>query len=526
MIPLFKVFMAPAICERVNKVLMSGMIAQGPVVAEYEQALQRYFNNPRLLTLNSATSGLTLAYRLLNLPPGTTVLSTPLTCTATNWPILANNLRIKWVDVDTNTCNMDLDDLERKLDKTTRVVSFVHWGGSPLDLARLEEIKDKYEARYNQELYVIEDCAHAFGALFKGAKIGSPSRNICVFSTQAIKHLTTIDGGFITLPTDELYERAKKLRWFGIDRLARTTEGGDFRLEPDVKEWGYKFNMNDVNASVGLGNLPYIDKNIEHARELARFYDTELGAVEGACPLKQARDAESSYWIYTIRIVDKYEFIAFMKENGVMCSQVHNRNDQHSCVAEYRAELPQLNQLEQEIVCIPCGWWVSMGDARRIVDLVKQWCSSRSTTNEPVVISQLSPKDDFKEYFSVLAQLNGQNAADFTRVTFQQRLYYQTLMGQSIFVAKINKKIVGTAKLVIEPKFFDPIGHIEDVVVAQEYRGKGVGRALIQRALEKAKEEKCYKVVLEHNGRVAPFYEALGFKRCTEAVVYRAEHSV
>ena len=153
-IQLFKVHMNPNAKVEVGKILDSGYIGQGPKVEEFEEKLNEYFNSDRVVTLNSGTSGLHLALHLLKKPsnsvtadgysviernwPGLKeddeVLATALTCTASNWPILANGLKIKWVDVDEKTLNMDLDDLERKITSKTKVIIAVHWGGYPLDL--------------------------------------------------------------------------------------------------------------------------------------------------------------------------------------------------------------------------------------------------------------------------------------------------------------------------------------------------------------------------------------------------------
>ncbi|KAL3902050.1 MAG: hypothetical protein SGPRY_012197, partial [Prymnesium sp.] len=183
-IPLFKVFMAPPaeLDAPVLDVLHSGFVTQGPKVEHFEEMLRRFFGNPRVLTLNSATSGLHLAFHLLAKPddawPGLMenideVLSCPLTCTASNWPVLANRLRIKWVDVDPATCSMDLDDLEAKLSPTTKVILLVHWGGTPVDLDRVARIQQVCFDKYGFRPQVVEDCAHAFGAEHKQLKLGN-----------------------------------------------------------------------------------------------------------------------------------------------------------------------------------------------------------------------------------------------------------------------------------------------------------------------------------------------------------------
>jgi len=143
-IVLFKVFMSEDVLQPLNEVLMSGYIGQGAKVDEFEGVLADYFGNQQLVTVNAATSALHLSAHLLKTPsadgswpglqPGDEVLTSALTCTATNWALLANGLKLKWVDVDPDTCNMDLDDLERKLSPATKLITVVHWGGYPNDL--------------------------------------------------------------------------------------------------------------------------------------------------------------------------------------------------------------------------------------------------------------------------------------------------------------------------------------------------------------------------------------------------------
>jgi dTDP-4-amino-4,6-dideoxygalactose transaminase len=372
MLQLFKVFMHESVPCDVSRVLSCGLVTQGPKVEEFEGALRDWFQHPYILTLNSATSGLTLALRMLNLKEHDEVLASPLTCTATNWPILANGLLIKWVDVDPHTCNMNLDDLKSKITYKTKAVLFVHWGGSPVDLDKVDEIKSYTKATFGHDLHVIEDCAHAFGAEYNGAKIGTHG-NICVFSLQAIKHLTTGDGGLLFLPNPTMYERAKLLRWYGISREQRSG-GGDFRLESDVVEWGYKFHMNDINATIGLSNLPHIEANLEQVRRNVSYYKDALADVDGVTLLHESPNSVSSYWIYTIKVNRKSEFIQFMKSKSVIVSQVHNRNDLHSCVAQFKCHLPILDQLEKDIICIPCGWWITENDREHVVRCIKEFC--------------------------------------------------------------------------------------------------------------------------------------------------------
>lgn len=376
MLSLFKVFMSQDVIQPTIDTIMSGFITQGPRVEEFEEKLQTMFNYPYILTLNSATSGLTLALRLikdrLSLTSSSEVLCTPLTCMATNEPVLTNDLKIKWVDVDPDTNNISLTDLESKITENTKVILFVHWGGMPVNLDELNKICDRAEYKYGTRPLIIEDCAHSFLSTYNDKLIGTHG-NYAVFSLQAIKQLTTGDGGLIFLPNKEEYERAKLLRWFGIDRDKRNYKRKDLRMENDVIDWGYKFHMNDINATIGIYNLPHIPDLIEKARINAKYYDQVLSELNikysGAIKLYN-KYGNPSYWLYTIKIKDRDKFIEYMKDNNIMCSQVHRRNDVHTCFSKFKTSLPNLDKINEEIVCIPVGWYVTKEQCKNIVKLI------------------------------------------------------------------------------------------------------------------------------------------------------------
>jgi dTDP-4-amino-4,6-dideoxy-D-glucose/dTDP-4-amino-2,4-dideoxy-beta-L-xylose transaminase len=377
-IPLFKVAMSDSAPAAVSEVLTSGQIGQGAKVKEFEQKLAERIGSPRVATVNSATSGLHLAVHLAcditrgraraaGVPDGPEeVLSTPFTMEATNWAILANNQNIRWVDVDPNTLNVNLDDLERKISRATRAIVVVHFAGYSVDLNRLSAILDRAESTFGFRPMVIEDCAHAWGATYGGAHLGTHG-NIAVFSFQAIKHLTCSDGGMVVLPEDDLLRRAKLLRWFGIDREVPDR----LRNPPDVAEFGFKFHMTDVNATIGLSNLDLTDKTVARHRENAAFFDAELADVPGLTLTERASDRQSSFWVYPIRVERQDAFAKRLTDAGIMVNQVHQRNDIHSCVRRFSALLPGLDQVSEQMICLPVGWWVSDEDRRHIVDSIR-----------------------------------------------------------------------------------------------------------------------------------------------------------
>lgn len=377
MIPLFKVFMSPDVVEPVGKVLMSGMITQAKQVEKFEKDLKDFFRNTKVLTLNSATSGLTLAVRLLGLAPDDVVLAPSLTCFASTAAIMAAHGNLRWIDADPLTANVCMRDLKSKLSSNTKAVVVVHWAGNPVDLDALRELQEYSMDRFGFKPVIIQDCAHAFGATYDGVPVGGESGldTMCVFSTQAIKHLTTGDGGIITFSgkCQELHDRCKLLRWYGIDRDKRS--GGDFRLEPDIEEWGYKFHMNDISATIGIHNLPHISELLKkNKKNFLKFFESFKDLKNIFCVCENPK-SESSHWLMTLRILGgkKEQFMKDAKEAGITVSQVHNRNDIHSCVEKFKEPLPQLDKLETELVCIPVGWWLEEADRETIIDFCTTW---------------------------------------------------------------------------------------------------------------------------------------------------------
>jgi dTDP-4-amino-4,6-dideoxygalactose transaminase len=387
-IPLFKVFMSGESIILTGETLRSGFIGQGPRVEQFEEQLKKHFKHDYVLTVNSATSAEHLALHMLKEPkvniegygvafaeskwpgiqPGDEILTTPLTCTATNFPILANGFKIKWVDIDPETLNMDLDDLARKITSKTKAIFVVHWGGYPIDLDRLKEIQHQAHVTFGFKPAIIEDCAHAMGSKYKGRLIGTHG-NISTFSLQAIKHVTSGDGGILVLPHYDLYRRGKLLRWYGIDR---ENNRKDFRCEADIPEYGFKFHMNDINASIGIGNFKKMEEIVVNHQRNAAYYDSELKNIPGITLLKRHDDRESAFWIYSLLVERRDDFMEHMKKHGIATSQVHERNDIHSCVREYKTILPNLDKTVRQISSIPVGWWVTKEDREYIVETIKK----------------------------------------------------------------------------------------------------------------------------------------------------------
>ena len=507
MIPLFKVCMnnTDEFKQDLFKTITSGFITQGQKVEDFEAKLKEYLRHDNILTLNSGTSALTLAFRLLNLSSDDEVISTPLTCVATNFSILANNLKIKWADIDPNTLNVDLEDVKKKLTSKTKVLCFVHWGGNIIDYDKLNEVKSYAKSQFNIDLKVVEDCAHTFSPYV------DMKNNICIFSLQAIKHLTTVDGGILSVPNKELYERGKLLRWYGVDRDPSRRK--DFRIEEDIPEWGYKFHMNDVNATIGLHNLALVDENIRIMRENANYYNTHLQGLSSVNLLNYNKN--SVYWLYTLLVKNRDNFVEYMKYKGIQASKVHKRNDGHTCLNDFKCDLPLLDDLEKYYVCIPVGWWVNNIQLDHIKDCIYKWDKIHKITIRDV------NSDDFDSIKLLQKTLNNYTI-DYDKEEFVNRL--QRIKNTDIIkLAEIENKVVGMAKLNIETKFTENVGKIEDVVVLAEYRGNNISNMIIKELIQEAKNKKCYKIVLSCKDKYTTTYQKSGFVKADNCMILRLE---
>jgi perosamine synthetase len=343
---------------KLEEVLYSGYVAQGEVVEQFERAFEDYIGEGYTLSLNSGTAALHIALLLAGVEPGSEVISTALTAEPTNVAIKMTGATIKWADIDYNTGNICPDSIEKAITAKTKAIIVVDYAGIPVDVKRIKEVSEKYNVP------VIEDAAHALGAKFKGKKTGCHFP-FTIYSFQAIKHLTTIDGGALQVLDKDLYEKGKLIRWFGLDK--KTT-----RMENNITIQGYKYHMNNVNAAIGLVQLADIESVIQKYIANGKYLDEQLKGVNGVELIEYYPESEPSYWLYTLKVDNREAFIKKMEENGIAASELHKRNDLHSYLNDNPATLPNLDAFYKKMVHIPCGWWVSKEDCDKMIQLIKQ----------------------------------------------------------------------------------------------------------------------------------------------------------
>ena len=350
MISLFSPYIPQEASGEVTKILKTKWITQGPGVKEFEKEFEKLFNVKNAVAVNSGTSALETAYDLIGLKAGDEVITTPLTCTATNIPLLQRGCKIVWADVLEDTLCINPKDVDNKVSHKTKAIVKVHLGGIGA------------RTYFYRDVPIISDSCQALG-IFSG--------DFTCCSFQAIKHITTADGGMIMVP-DGYYKNAKLMRWFGIDREREITNDWTAYKERmmsfDIEMIGYKRHMNDIAATLGLVGLRHYQEVMEHREKIFNIYRTRLKDIDG---IKLVDSDVNVYWLATLLVERRDDFAKRLWEYGIETNIVQIRNDIYNIFGGIRQDLPVMNSIENKYISIPIGMHVSEENAHYICDIIK-----------------------------------------------------------------------------------------------------------------------------------------------------------
>lgn len=376
----FLPFSKPAISqEAIDEVvacLKSGWITTGPRVNQFTEDLKNYFTAPHVLPLSSATAGLQLALMAMNLKPGDEVITTPLTFAATlNTIVLAGGKPVL-VDIDPNTRNMNLDALESVINKKTKVILPVHFAGLPIDLDHLYEIAKHYQLR------VVEDAAHSIGALYKGKRLGSFG-DTQVFSFHPNKNMTTGEGGCVVTFDEQVVDIVSKLRFHGMDRNAFNRFSKSGTQDYEIVMPGYKYNMMDIQAALGIHQLRSLDDFIKERTKLALRYQEALADWEEfELPVIPHYDHQHAWHLYTPLIntdvtkIDRDQFMLAMKElnigTGLHYRAAHLYPYYRETFGFKSGDFPNAENVCERIVSLPLFPLMTEQDQDRVLDVMYQ----------------------------------------------------------------------------------------------------------------------------------------------------------
>jgi len=355
--------------------IRSGWITTGPKVEAFTQAFVAHVGGSRGAAVSSATAGLHLALLAHGIGPGDEVITTPLTFVATLNVILHVGAVPVLADIDRSTLQIRVGEIERRLTTRTRAILPVHFVGQPADLDPILEL-----ARARR-LVVIEDAAHAAGTEYKGRRIGSfPTTS--VFSFHPNKNMTTGEGGMVVTDDEEVIAKVELLRFHGMDRNAwkRFDRSGSHRY--DIALPGYKYNMMDLQAALGLHQLKRLDRFIDERRRLATVYQEAFRSQPGLLlPQPVPYPARHAWHLYTPLVdvdrlaIDRDRFIVELKERNIGAGLHYTAAHEFDYYARRFAwkpeDFPEAHFVSERIVSLPLFPGMTATDQSDVVDAVR-----------------------------------------------------------------------------------------------------------------------------------------------------------
>ena len=350
--------------ELVGETLSSTMLSEGNRVKEFQHALFEKLGIVNPVALNSGTTALHLAMVLAGIEEGDEVICPAQTFVASALVIVQQKAKPVFADINYLTGNIDPVSIREKITSRTKAIVVVHWGGMPCDMDEIQNIATEFN------LTVIEDAAHAPGATYKNKFIGSISEYTC-FSFQAIKHITTGDGGALSCLNEHKLKEAYTKRWFGIDRSNATSSILGER-QYNISELGFKYHMNDFSAALGIANMTDIESRLQHLRSIATLYRDGLNDIPGIQLWDCPSDRESAWWLFGMHVEKRIDFIKAMKSRGITASVIHQRIDRNSIFGGLDESLENQRSFDETQIHIPLHNGIDQKAATYIVNSIKQ----------------------------------------------------------------------------------------------------------------------------------------------------------
>jgi len=352
--------------EALRPVFESGWVGLGPKTAEFEEKFAAFVGAKQAIGLNSCTAALDLAVRLLEIGHGDEVIVPTMTFVSSAHAVAYNLAQPVFADVDYQTLNIDPEDVRRRITRRTRAIMVVHFGGRPAEIDALREVAGP--------LPIIEDCAHATGAWYRGRHVGTFGAVGC-FSFHAVKNLAMGDGGAIVLSDPDIAARARRLRWLGIDKSTWDRSGLAERYwwEYSVDEIGLKCHMNDIQAAIGLVQLAKLEAMNDRRRAVAAIYRERLGQIPGIeLPAPDDEQHRSSWHVFHIKCERRNELSKHLASRGIDVGVHYKPIHTYSCYGN-RPTLPVAERAFQRILTLPLHPRLSDADAHTVCDAIGEF---------------------------------------------------------------------------------------------------------------------------------------------------------
>jgi len=373
-IRLFKPYVGEEELENIKDVFERAWLGLGPKVAEFEAEWSTYIGTKASIGVNSATAALHLALSAYQFKPGSKVMIPSITFASTATAVLYNNLEPLFIDIDADTISLDFKDLESKYSKECVAIIPVHMGGHPVQMDKLLDFAK------TKNLAVIEDCAHCAGGEYKGRKLGTWG-DIGCFSFEEKKCMTTGDGGMICSDDEAMILPLRASRWVGIDKDTwRRAKAHSDNITVDARHWhyeiavlGYKYNMNDLAAAIGLAQLKKLDYMNQRRGHLIERYLQGIKGLKTIIPLLPYNTTENVYWLFGVRCKSRDDLIIHLKNKGISTGVHFYPLPLHPLFQPYDNGCQTAKQIWETFVTLPLHVDLSEEEVDYVVDAIREF---------------------------------------------------------------------------------------------------------------------------------------------------------
>jgi dTDP-4-amino-4,6-dideoxygalactose transaminase len=350
MIPLYKPFM-PNDLPEMNKILHSGKLSYGAWGKKFEDKLQSYIGIPNIMIVNSFNSSILVVLTTLGIKCGDEVIASPVSCLASNQPFATMGIKVIWADIDPETGTLSPEDVEMKITNKTKAIFHNHFCGYPGHIDEINSIGQQ------NGIFVVDDAIEAFGSEYKGKLIGNTGSDVTVYSFQTVRIPNTIDGGAIAFRDKSVFEKAKRIRDYGINRDSFRDILGEISKESDISEPGYGATLSEVNSYIGCVQLEHTNTLLEKQQENAMTWQKKIEEKYPFYKTLSKPNQKPNYWVFGIFTPNKMDAILQFRESGFYASGVHLPNNNYSVFGKHE-KLPGVEKFNSEFVALPCGWWL------------------------------------------------------------------------------------------------------------------------------------------------------------------------
>lgn len=349
--------------SRVKEILRQRWIGQGTEVEALERAIDSWIGKGKAVAVSTNAAALRIALRLSQVEPGAEVISSPMACTATNQPILEQGASITFADIQSDTGNLDPQDVARRVSGRTKAIVCYDFGGYPCDLNELRDVARQHS------ILLIEDASEGLGTIYDGRPVGSHA-DYTVFSLQPTSIITGGEGG-VLVSDEQSAERARRLRWYGIDRVNRKEDDAGY-YDFDIREIGYGYHMTNINAALAVTEMRFLDRYLEDRNLIAARYTHALSNVPGITLFTRDRLRSCSHHGFYLHVERRNDFHRALKSRGIETSIVHQRNDHYTIFGGVRRDLPGLDRFSSSYIALPNHSFLTAEDVDRVIDGIAQ----------------------------------------------------------------------------------------------------------------------------------------------------------